>query len=308
MEAVLRNAKKGERLIGRRDLLVAGAMALISALITYDAWIDIFRLGFVDEELSYVLLAPVVIGWLAWVRRDQLKDCPLHREWTGLLILLFGWLVFGYGYVTDPVLWRAGAVTIAVGAAASVLGYSFIWRFAPVFAACIFLIPVLPDSRINFAVPLQEATAAATQTICDLSGMYVDRSGNLLSINGVDVTVAEACNGMRMILTLFMVCYVVAFTIPLRPWMRTLFLLASPLVAIVANVVRLVPAVWIFGLKYAEAAEKFHDVSGWVMTVLAFLLLMGFAKLMQGLMSPTDDTATAAVPARDSKNEPELIA
>jgi len=308
MEAVLRNAKKGERLIGRRDLLVAGAMALISALITYDAWIDIFRLGFVDEELSYVLLAPVVIGWLAWVRRDQLKDCPLHREWTGLLILLFGWLVFGYGYVTDPVLWRAGAVTIAVGAAASVLGYSFIWRFAPVFAACIFLIPVLPDSRINFAVPLQEATAAATQTICDLSGMYVDRSGNLLSINGVDVTVAEACNGMRMILTLFMVCYVVAFTIPLRPWMRTLFLLASPLVAIVANVVRLVPTVWMFGHKSAEAAEKFHDVSGWVMTVLAFLLLMGFAKLMQGLMSPTDDTATAAVPARDSKNEPELIA
>ena len=37
------------------------------------------------------------------------------------------------------------------------------------------------------------SAAAATQTICDLTGMYVDRSGNLLSINGVDVTVAEAC-------------------------------------------------------------------------------------------------------------------
>ena len=80
-------------------------------------------------------------------------------------------------------------------------GSDVLFQFAPVFAACIFLVPVAPDGRYHVAVPLQTATARATQTVCDLLGLYVDRSGNLLTINGVQVTVAEACNGMRMVFT-----------------------------------------------------------------------------------------------------------
>ena len=111
--------------------------------------------------------------------------------------------------------------------------------------------------------------------------MNVDRSGNLLSINGVEVTIAEACNGIRMVLTLFMVCYVVAFTLRLRPYVRIFLLVASPIVAIVSNVARLVPTVWMFGHKPQETAERFHDISGWVMTFISFLLLMGFFRLLE---------------------------
>jgi exosortase len=128
---------------------------------------------------------------------------------------------------------------------------------------------------------LQTITAGAAQQVCDVLGIYVNRSGNLLSINGVAVTIAEACNGMRMLLTLFMVCYVVAFTLRLRPYVRVLLLAASPLVAIVSNVIRLVPTVWMFGHRSLQAAERFHDVSGWVMTFLAFITLMGFFRLLE---------------------------
>ena len=46
--------------------------------------------------------------------------------------------------------------------------------------------------------------------------------------------------------------------------------------------------------SYRRLAEVFHDVSGWVMTVLAFLLLMGFSKLLQGLW---DSRRAGAAPA-----------
>jgi exosortase len=154
-------------------------------------------------------------------------------------------------------------------------------RFAPVFAACIFLIPIGTGGRLHFAMPLETAAAHSTQTVCDLVGMAVDRAGNKLSINGVDVTIAEACNGMRMVLTLFMVCYVVAFSTPLRGWVRFVLLAASPLVAIVANVVRLVPTIWMYGNASTKAAERFHDIGGWVMTVAAFLVLMGLLRLLR---------------------------
>jgi exosortase len=280
-----------------RDLLITAVLLLAAVLVTFDAWYSIFHLGAANEELSYVLLAPVIIGWLAWARRRQLRRTHVRGGWVGLLILGFGWFLYSYGFVADPVLWRAGAVLVAVGAVVAGLGCEVLMRlrFAPAFLAAVFLIPISPNGRYRLAVPLQNATAQATQTICDLLGMHVDRAGHLLTINGVDVNVAEACNGMRMILTLFMVCYVVAFTLPLKNHLRVLLLAASPLVAVVANVIRLVPTVWLFGNVSSYAAERFHDVSGWVMTVLAFLVLMGFFRLLEQL---TDSVMNEQPPKR----------
>ena len=283
--------------VGRRDLLWAAALLAAAVVIMWDAWAEIVRLGFVNEELSYVLLAPVMIGWIAWVRRGQLATCRVRGGWVGLPVLAAGWLVYSYGFLADPVLWRAGAVLAAVGAVITALGTDVLLRFAPAFAATVFLIPISPNGRYRLAVPLQNATAKVTQTVCDLLGIYVDRSGNLLSINGVDVTVAEACNGMRMVLTLFLVCYVVAFTLPLRAWLRVLLLVAAPAVAIVANVIRLVPTVWLFGHASANAAERFHDVSGWVMTVAAFLVLMACSRFLQRLTDSAASDVGAQEPA-----------
>lgn len=269
-------------MLRRRDLAFAAAFIVAAVLVMLDAWRDTWRIALSDEECSYVLLAPVVVGWLAWVRRTKLRNCRLRGQWAGLAVLGLGWVIWWYGYVTDPVIWRAGAVVIAVGAFMAAVGLDASLKLAPALAACVFLIPVDPTGRYHVAEPLETATAFVAQRTCDLLGMYVDRSGNLLSINGVDVTIAEACNGIRMVMTLFMVCYVVAFTLPLKAWVRLLLLAASPLVAIVSNVVRLVPTVWMFGHASNAAAERFHDVSGWVMTIIAFGALMGFARLLQG--------------------------
>src|SRR5436305_9324173 len=95
----------------------------------------------------------------------------------------------------------------AVGAFVSVIGFEASFKLAPALIAAGFLVPVDPNGRYHVALPLQTITAQAAQQVCDVLGIYVNRSGNLLSINGVDVTIAEACNGMRMLLTLFMVCY-----------------------------------------------------------------------------------------------------
>lgn len=273
--------RSGCRFIRRSDVLFGIALSAVAVLIMFDAWRDAYRIAATDEECSYVLLAPVVIGWLAWVRRSALSSCPLRGQWVGLAALSLGWTVWWYGYLTDPVIWRAGAVMIAVASFMAAVGLDASIKLAPALLACVFLIPVDPTGRYHVAQPLETATAFAAQRACDLFGMTVDRSGNLLSINGVDVTIAEACNGIRMVLTLFMVCYVVAFTLPLKSWLRFLLLAASPLVAVVSNVIRLVPTVWMFGHASQATAEEFHDVGGWVMTVLAFIVLMGIAVLFQ---------------------------
>jgi exosortase len=277
------------KLVGTRDLLIALGFLVAAIAAMWDAWREIIRIGFASEEHGYLLLAPVMIVWLTWARRSRLRECRVRHLWLGVLAIAAGWAVYWYGYVNDPVLWRAGAVMVAGAAVIAGLGWDVVWKFLPAFVATIFLIPVSPNGRYRLAIPLQNATAQATQTVCDVLGIYVDRAGNMLTINGVDVTVAEACNGMRMILTLFMVCYVVAFTLSLRPWLRVLLLLSTPIVAVIANVIRLVPTVWLFGHASREAAERFHDVSGWVMTVASFVLLLGVFNSIEKLLGGAPD-------------------
>ncbi len=287
------------RPLNRKDIVVAVLLALGAAFALADAWQSIIDLGYNHEELGYVMLAPMMIAWLMWIRREQFAACVMRGMWVGLAVLAAGIVIYWYGYRTDPVLWRAGAVVAAVGAAITAVGRDALLRFAPAFAACVFLIPVSPNGRYRLAVPLQTTTAHATQTVCETLGMDVDRAGSTLSINGVDVAVVEACNGMRMVITLFLVCYVVAFTVPLRAWVRIVFLALSPVVAIVCNVVRLVPTVWLFGHAKRSTAETFHDISGWGMSLAAFGILL---LICWGLARLTGPKAAAKSAIADTHN------
>ena len=54
------------------------------------------------------------------------------------------------------------------------------------------------------------------------------------------------------------------------------------------NVTRLVPTVWMYGRASAEAAEKFHDETGWAMLIVAFIGLMGVVRLLRWIGLPVD--------------------
>lgn len=269
------------------DLMLAAGLMGLMIFATWDAWADIARIAWKDEEASHVQLVPVVALWLAWVRRARLRQCrPEGRLWA-VVGLLVGYGLWIYGFHEQrQSFWHAGTVVMTVSAALVGLGTQLVWRFLPVFGTIVFLVPVPSGIRLHFAIPMQEWTAVVTQTMCEVFGMAVVRTGNLLTINGTEVAVAEACNGMRMVFTLLMVCYAFTFTEPLRTGVRLLVLLMSPLVAIAANVVRLIPTVWAYGAYDAEVAGKVHDISGWAMLVVAFLALAGLVRVLRWAMIP----------------------
>jgi exosortase len=267
--------------------LGAVLMGLIGMYATLPAWKDIYFIASKDEEASHIFLVPVVAAWMIWVRRARLRYCSPSGTLIGPPIVLAGWAisVFGFNHAVQA-LWHAGAVMVVLGCVLSVLGKHVLFRFLPAFVVLIFLVPVPGAIRQAIAVPLQTATAAGAQAILETAGIAIERSGNLLSINGVDVTVAEACNGMRMVFALALVSYAFAFSLPLRNSVRVLVLLASPLSAIVCNVIRLIPTVWLYGYRPPATADAFHDLSGWVMLPIAFLLLLGIIRVLRWALIP----------------------
>jgi exosortase len=263
------------------------AMTLVGLIATWPSWADIFTLAVNDEEASHIFLVPIVAAWMAWVRQARIRYCAPRGQFIGPIIVALGWGLYAYGYDRGvQAAWHFGAVVVVLGCALSVLGKNILIRFLPSFAVLAFLVPIPGSIRQEVSNPLQTATAAGTQALLETFGVPVERSGNVLSINGKDVAVAEACNGLRMVFALFLVSYAFAFSLPLRPSVRVIVLLASPLAAIGCNILRLIPTVWLYGYATDSAADAFHDISGWLMLPVAFLFLLGIVRTLRWALIP----------------------
>jgi exosortase len=268
-------------------LWLAAVMVSAAVAVTWNAWVDIYNIACHDEECGHALLALPAFVWLAWIRRGRLRCCRPTGQWVGTLMIGVGWLTLSWGFrrQVQPI-WHLGALLMVLGAFLAVVGSEVLVEFLAAFAVLIFLVPVPSTLRERIALPLQSYIAQTTQIVCEAFGMDVERQNSLLTVNNTQVAIAEACNGMRYLFALILVCYLFAFAAPLRGYVRVLLLALSPLVAMVSNVIRLVPTVWVFGNFSSAAAERFHDISGWVMLVAAFLAMVGFLRLLRWAMLP----------------------
>jgi exosortase len=270
-----------------RHWAAALLMLAVGVFATLEAWREILLIAMKDEESSQVWLVLPVAGWLVWVRRGRFRFCQPAGTFAGPVLVAVGWALTAWGYThAAKAAVHLGAVCVPVGCVLSVLGRDLVRRFFPAFAVLVFLVPIPGIVRQQISVPMMTTTASVTASISEVLGVPVERTGNLLLVNGEPVSIVEACNGLRMVFSLFLVSFAFAFGEPLRHYVRLLIVLASPLSAIVCNVIRLVPTLWMYGYSNQTLAHRFHDAAGWVMLVVGFLLLMGIIRLLRWALIP----------------------
>lgn len=306
-----------------RHIAAAAVMTLVGLFATRGAWLEIYTKAMEDPEMSHILLVPFIVAWLIYIRRGRWRQCQPNGQVVGPILVAIGWYLSWYGY-NDPssidLFYHGGSLMIVVGCLLSVLGRDVLFRFLPAFAVLLFLLPVPARISEPLAANLQTAAAFSTEQVLVMLDIPVERHNSLLTINGVEALVAEACNGMRGVFTLILVSYAFAFGTPLKNWVRATILIASPITALVCNIIRLIPTIWLFGqsedlwvvralqwlhdglvfctgylkdfgLQYhghgsLPAAMFFHDISGWIMIFVAFLLLLGIIRVLRWALVP----------------------
>ena len=267
--------------------VAAVALACVGVLATYDAWADIAEIAWKDEEYSHIFLVPLVAAWMVWVRRMRIRHCKPIGTILGPIIAAAGWGIASYGFYNDyQSLFHAGSVLVVLGCMVAILGKHLIFRFFPAVAVLMFLVPVPGELRQRIAVPLQTWTAQISTALFEVLGVATERSGNMLIVNGKEVTIAEQCNGVRGIFALLLVSYAFGFGLPLRNTVRFFILLASPLVTIGCNVLRILPTAWFYGYSTQDFANDFHWWAGWAMVPAAFVVLLGIVKVLRWAMLP----------------------
>jgi exosortase len=276
------------------DAVLLVLLVALAVLCARGPWGDIAGQAIKDEESSHVLLGLPIALWLAWVRRHRLRYNPPRRTMLGPIAILVGWCLSWIGFHTGvDIAWHGGALTMACGAILTMVGVDFVFKFLPAFGALLFLLPVPGRLRHGIALPLQEASARVVEFMLVLFGFPVERAGNVLNVNGQPVGIAEACNGMRMVAALGLVSYAFVFTVPMRTSVRLLILVLSPLVALLVNVLRLVPTALLYGYAERSTAELFHELSGWGVLVLALGVLWAFLAMLRWIEVPIAPYAVA---------------
>ena len=148
-----------------------------------------------------------------------------------------------------------------------------------------FLLLMIPIPAIIFnqiAFPLQLlASNVGEYTISSLD-IPILREGNVLILANAQLEVAEACSGIRSLVSLFTLGLVFGYFVDQRAWVRAVIALSSMPVAILANGLRVASAgVAAHNFGRAGAEGLFHEFSGWVVFVLAFLMMFGLQRLLQ---------------------------
>ena len=261
-----------------------GALLLVAVgvLLTQKAWQDVADRAIRHEEASHIFLVAIAVPWLIWARREKLRDCQIVGTWIGPLIVVLGWAfhVLGYDHQYD-VGWHGGTLLIAIGCFLSFFGRGVLFQFLPVFFVLGFLCPVPGRVYTSVSIPLQTTMAAITEQIGQVLGFAIDRSGNVLIVAGRHIEIAEACNGMRMVFGLFLSAYIFAFAYPLRWSARLFILITMPIFALLCNIIRMIPTVWLFGHAPLPVAEGFHDAAGYLMIVVAIFMLVGTLNILR---------------------------
>ena len=195
--------------------------------------------------------------------------------WGGIGLIVFGILLLFLGNLaTEFFTMRFSMLVVLGGIVLFLLGKEFSKRLLFPIAFLIFMIPipsVLMD-RITFPMQLFASSVAARSLY--LIGIPVLREGNIIQLANTSLEVAEACSGIRSLISLLALSVVFAYFSQKTTLKRVLLVLSTFPIAIIANAAR-VTGTGILANYYGDRVAQgfFHGFSGWILFVVAFVCL-----------------------------------
>jgi len=248
---------------------------------------DIYFFAIGQTDNGYILCAPLVAAYLFWLRRSRLQFLRYRPNLVGLVMVAAGMGMSNWGDSTGiQIGWHAGVLIAMFGCVYGMTGWEVVRQFAPVVIAVFLVVPIPGSIRHALAGPAQQFSAVTAHAVLQILGFDAVREGSVLTISGQAVAVGEACNGMRMVFALGLVVFAFVFSVPFSTTTRILLIALSPIVALLCNIVRLVPTSLAYGWFDPGVAEQIHDVGGWLMLPLALVLMMGVVRLLRWLDLP----------------------
>ena len=288
-------------LLRRRDLSIALVLSAAVLALYSGVLVALARQWATDDNYSHGFFVFPLALFFAWERRSALRTAVRRPSVAGLLVIACSLILLLAGRLgAELFLTRVSLIGLLAGIVLYVWGREHLRVLAFPIAFLLLMVP-LPAILFNkIALPLQLLASRVGETAIAAAGIPVVREGNVLQLPTRDLEVAEACSGIRSLVSLLMLGIVLGYFTERRTGARVIIALAAVPIAIAANAARVAGTGLASELVSPAAAEGFfHAFSGWLMFVVAFAGLLFVQRLMalRSVRKP-DALAGAGVEAR----------
>jgi exosortase len=231
-----------------------------------------------DPDYGHGFLVPVFSGYVLWSRRERWVNCEIKPSNFGLLVMLgaIGLLLVG-SLGAELFTSRFSLLVLLAGMILFLAGWKFLRAVFFPLSFLIFMIPLPTIVYNQITFPLQLLASRFATFSLELVHVPVLRDGNVLILSNYSLEVVEACSGIRSLMTLISMAVIYGYFLEPRIWARVLLLVAMVPIAIASNAIRIMGAGMMAHRFGPAAAEGFlHGFSGWVIFLVALLLLFAF--------------------------------
>ncbi len=291
-----------------------------------------------DENYSHGLLIPFIIAYILWTQRDRLARVRTSPStlFGGAAVVLALMALWAGTAGAELFMQRMSLVLILAGTVIYFWGFHLLRLVLVPLGLLVLAIPIPAIVFNKIAFPLQLFASRFAVWSMSMLDIPVLRQGNVIELLPLGaretkkLEVVEACSGIRSLMTLVTLAVVFAyFTHPRNDppggektggwatlksygfWRSALIILSALPIAILTNALR-VSGTGVLAHYYGtEVADSFfHSFSGWVIYIVAFLMLFGFAWILDRVRPPADNTKSGAPRRVESSphQHPELAA
>ena len=255
-------------------------LATLSAIVLWVYGPTLFHLvaqWWNDPNFSHGFFVPLFSAYVLWQDRERLAKIRLQPSWSGLLIVAIGMSILIVGQLgAELFLARFSLLITVAGIVVLFCGWNF---FRTILFPWMFLFLMIPIPNIIFnqiTFPLQLLASRVSAAVLPIFGVPILREGNVIQLPVMSLEVAEACSGIRSLMSLVTLAIIYGYLMEKRLWVRWILAIASVPIAVAANSIRIIGTGLLVQYWDADKAEGFfHSSWGWIIFVVSLAMLYG---------------------------------
>lgn len=249
-----------------------------------------------DPNFEHGIFVPLFALFVLWQDRKKLESIVPAPSWTGLPLVVLSLLMLILGVLGAELFFsRVSLLILLAGLIVLFQGWTLFRAVLFPWAFLILMIPIPNLILQQVTFPLQLRAARLATGLLELVGVPVLRQGNVIVLASMPLDVAEACSGIRSLLTLLTLAIIYGYLTETRKWVRVVLAVAAVPIAVAANSFRIFGTGLLVQYWDPDKAEGFfHAFSGWLIFVVALIMLFAVHRAISLLWGSPERTSREA--------------
>jgi len=238
-----------------------------------------------DPNFSHGIFVPLFALFVLWQDRKRLMQIEPSPSWSGLVLIVVALLMLVLGVLGAELFFsRTSLLILLAGLIIFFLGWHMFRAVLFPWAALILMIPIPSLLLQKVTFPLQMLASKLSSDFLPLCGVPVLRQGNVIVLPAMPLEVAEACSGIRSLLSLVTLAIIYGYLMDKRTWVRVVLAISAVPIAVAANGFRIFGTGLLVQYWDPEKAQGFfHLFSGWLIFVVSLIMLFGLHHLINAI-------------------------